>query len=113
MGENASIDGATIQTFSPVEPLPHELLSREDVCLGLLDVASQEVPGLPSEVVRQVEADVASPHDRRPRVADRLDEARRLRVVQEHDVVRSDRVGQLLRGLAKRLVVHLVLGLAQ
>ena len=71
----------------PLEPFPEVLAPREDVGVGLLDVAAQEVPGAADELVGLVDSDVAAPDDLEPGPLHRRRQPSRLRVVQVDDVV--------------------------
>ena len=69
-----------------VQPLPRERFAREHVGVGLGDVGLEERPGLAGELVRVVEPDVAAPDHRGALRLERVEHARRLRVVQDHHV---------------------------
>ena len=69
-----------------VQPLPRERLAREHVGVGLGDVGLEERPRLAGELVRVVEPDVAAPDHRGALRLERVEHARRLRVVQDHHV---------------------------
>ena len=73
-----------------VDPLRHVLRPREHEGVGTFEVGPEERPGLVRQLVAAVASDVAAPHDPHPRCPDALDHARRLRVVQHHDVAGID-----------------------
>ena len=78
-----------------VEPLPLEGLAREDVGVRVADVGDEELPRPARERVGPVEADVTAPHRRAADVADRRDQAGRLRVVDDHHVLGLDELPEL------------------
>ena len=66
---------------------------------------SQELPCVVREVVRPVEADVAAPDGGRSGRAQRGDQARRLRVVDDHDVTRAHALGERGQVVGQYLLV--------
>ena len=109
-GENASIDGGTIQTRSSSRPSQTNALAGEDVCVRVADVGPQEFPGLvrassPGRSTpmwqRQIDLDVGGDDVRH--------EPGRLRVVDVDDVPGPNELDQLVGGLGQRGVVDLAL----
>jgi hypothetical protein len=96
-----------------VEAVPHESLTREDVCIGLADVGTQESPSRTGEYARLVHADVAAPDDLDVGRDGVRNESGRLRVVDIHDVSWLNQLGELVGGFEQRGIVDLALGRAQ
>ncbi len=70
-----------------IDPLRRERLAREHMRIRRLDVGSQERPGTVRPLVCSVEAHVTTPDDVGALFDERENEARRLRVVDDHHVV--------------------------
>ena len=75
-----------------------------------LDVGAEERPGALRPLVRPIESHVATPNDTGPELDERSEEARRLRVVDEHDVAASNDAAQPLGILRRDPVVVRPLG---
>jgi hypothetical protein len=96
------------------QPLGCERTTAEDVSRArLLEVATQEGPSDFSVVVPPFCADVAPPDHLSPALTHRSSEPSRLRVVEHHNVARSDHRRQLRGVPPQHRVVLLVLVLAE
>ena len=75
------------------------------MCVRHLDVRPQERPGTVRPLVRSVEANVTTPDDVGTQLNERGDEARRLRVVDDHDVSSPNLTADGLAVPGKRALV--------
>ena len=73
----------------------------------------QELPGIASGLVREVDPDVAAPDHGRPGLDHRLDHPGGLRVVAIDDVLGPDQARQLVRRPGQGLLVDRALALAE
>jgi hypothetical protein len=78
-----------------------------------LDIWTKKAPGLLGPLVAPVDAHVAAPDDERPALEEDRDKPRRLGVMHDHDVLRSDAREYGPRVPRERLLVVAALRLAE
>ena len=104
-GENASIDGGTIQTRAVSRPSQTNAFREKTYASASDHVGVEEFPGLVRELPRPVHPDVAAPDRADVLVLEVREEPRRLRIVDVYDVPWPNELEQLAGGLGQRVIV--------